>query len=158
MLLPSTSISLKFLHSSKSWLLLHNGQCGGFFLSFLSSAGALSSDTVKKFLTLFLLAGLSFTVLSSESVFRENNGSLIKSSRSGSLLLCLLIFDASLFYLSVRPPGSFEAIIHNILVGFKVFHLWLTATLLHFSKKLRNFLNPLESPNLICCQSFTSFL
>ena len=108
-----------------------------------------------------------FSVLSSESASQENNGSLIsivssiyimKSSRSGSLLWCLLIFGTCLFHLSVRPSGSFQAIMQNMSAEFKVFHLWLTAILLHFSRKPLNFLNFPEYPNLICGQYFTSFL
>ena len=120
----------------------------------LSSAAVFPSDTIKKSLTLFLLAGFLFTVLSSVNASWENNGSLIsvifssiyimKSSRSGCLLWCPLIFDTSLFHLSVRLPGSFETIIHSISGEFKVFHLWLAAALLQFSKKLWNFLNPLS--------------
>ena len=92
-----------------------------------------SIDSVKKPLALLFLAGLSFTVLSSESAYRENNESLIsivsfsiyimKSSRSGSHLWCLLIFGSSLFHLSIRPAGSFEVIIHIISDDFKVFYL-----------------------------------
>ena len=157
-----------FLLSSKSWLLLHNGQCGDCFLSFLSLPAAFPSYIVKKPLTLFLLAGLSFTVLNSERLPSENNRSLIriasisiyimKSSRSGFLQWCLLIFDTSLFHLSLRLPGSLEAIIHNISGEVKVSCLWLAAALLHFSKKLRNFPNSFEFPNLICGYFFTSFL
>ena len=79
-----------------------------------------------------LLAGLSFTVLSSQSASRENNESLIsivpssiyimKSSRSGSLLWCLLIFHTFLFHFFVRPPGSFEAITQYTSVEVKVSH------------------------------------
>ena len=64
----------------------------------------------------------------------------------------------SLFHLSVRSPGNFDASRNNISGVSKVFHLWLVATLWHLTKKLCNLLNPLASPNFICGQSFTSFL
>ena len=64
---------------------------------------------------------------------------IMKSPRCGFLLWYLLIFDNSLFQLPARPPGSFEAIKHDISGEVKVFHLWLAATLLHFSKKQMEF-------------------
>ena len=115
-----------------------------------------------------LLAGLSFTVLSSQSASRENNESLISIVSSQYTLwnlLDLALFCGAFWYFTpfcstflsghqgVLKPS------HNIHpLRSKCPIPWLAVTLLHFSKKLWDFLNPLESPNLICVHSFTSFL